>query len=103
MATFKAGTRLRSSVCSTEVMVISVPDGGADLSCGGAPMTLVSAPPASGSSLAAGAAAGTKLGKRYVDESGKLEVLCTKAGEGSLSLGDERLHLKDAKPLPSSD
>ena len=81
----------------------SVPDGGADLSCGGAPMTLVSAPPASGSSLAAGAAAGTKLGKRYVDESGKLEVLCTKAGNGSLAANGVLLKEKEAKKLPSSD
>ncbi len=103
MATLKAGARLRSSVCSTEVMVISVPEGGADLSCGGAPMTLVSAPPAGGYSLAPDAAAGTKLGKRYVDESGKLEVLCTKAGNGSLAANGELLKEKEAKKLPSSD
>jgi hypothetical protein len=103
MATLKAGARLRSSVCSTEVMVISVPEGGADLSCGGAPMTLVSAPPVGGYSLAPDAAAGTKLGKRYVDESGKLEVLCTKAGNGSLAANGELLKEKEAKKLPSSD
>ena len=43
------------------------------------------------------------IGKRYGDEDLGIELLCTKAGEGSLSIGDERLHLKDAKPLPSSD
>ena len=46
---------------------------------------------------------GTALGKRYVDASESLEVLCTKAGEGSLSLGDEPMVLKEAKPLPASD
>jgi hypothetical protein len=48
-------------------------------------------------------AAGTLLGKRYADADSELEVLCTKAGEDSLSLGDAPLHVKDAKPLPSSD
>ena len=45
----------------------------------------------------------TQLGKRYTDESGELELLCTKAGEGALSLGDTILAIKAAKPLPSSD
>jgi hypothetical protein len=44
---------------------------------------------------------GTLLGKRYVHED--LEVLCTKAGKGSLSVGGVRLPLKEAKPLPASD
>ena len=31
---------------------------------------------------------------------GKLELLCTKPGKGSLALGDAPLALKEAKPLP---
>jgi len=46
---------------------------------------------------------GTLLGKRYADGDTGLELLCTKAGEGSLSLGGTPLALKEAKPLPSSD
>jgi hypothetical protein len=46
---------------------------------------------------------GVLIGKRYTDGSGDLELLCTKAGSSSLSVGDELLVLKDAKPLPSSD
>ena len=46
---------------------------------------------------------GTKLGKRYVDDSGDLELLCTKAGDGSLATGGVLLKLKEAKKLPSSD
>ena len=55
--------------------------------------------------LAAGAGfgGGLLIGKRYVDASGALELLCTKAGTSSLSVGDEGMDLKDAKPLPSSD
>src|SRR3546814_19314491 len=46
---------------------------------------------------------GSLIGKRYTDDAATVEVLCTKAGTSSLSLGDEALVLKDAKPLPSSD
>jgi hypothetical protein len=46
---------------------------------------------------------GTLIGKRYADEDVGLELLCTKAGDGSLTIGGEPLALKDAKPLPSSD
>jgi hypothetical protein len=38
-----------------------------------------------------------------VHEDTGLEVLCTKAGDGGLSVGDQVLPVKDAKPLPSSD
>lgn len=103
MAKLKAGARLRSSVCSTEVMIISVPEVGVELACGGAPMVLVSESPAGGYSLASDAASGTKLGKRYVDESAKVEVLCTKAGDGSLAANGLLLKEKEAKKLPSSD
>lgn len=50
-----------------------------------------------------GFAGGTQLGKRYVSDEAGLELLCTKPGEGSLSIGSDVLPTKDAKPLPSSD
>ncbi len=46
---------------------------------------------------------GTLIGKRYSDRELGLEVLCVKAGEGDLSVGDTVLGLQDAKSLPSSD
>lgn len=48
-------------------------------------------------------AEGTRVGKRYVDPESGLELLCTKSGQGSLSIGAVALQLKDAKPLPASD
>jgi hypothetical protein len=45
---------------------------------------------------------GTVLGKRYIDGDGA-EVLVTKAGTGSLSVGTTPLEVKEAKPLPASD
>jgi hypothetical protein len=46
---------------------------------------------------------GTAIGKRYGDEELGVEFLCTNPGAGSLSIGDRRLPIKGAKPLPSSD
>jgi hypothetical protein len=103
MADLKAGTRLRSSVCATEIMVVAVPAGGAELTCGGASMLPIGEEPPAGGSPAADASGGTLLGKRYVNEAGDLEVLCTKPGEGSLSANGAPLSVKEAKPLPSSD
>jgi hypothetical protein len=45
---------------------------------------------------------GSVMGKRYVDETGA-EVLVTKAGGGTLAIGQTALSLKEAKPLPASD
>ena len=43
------------------------------------------------------------LGKRYCDEDGTVEVLCTKPGDGSVGVGQTAFGLKEAKPLPASD
>lgn len=103
MAQLKAGTRLKSAVCATEVMVIAVPPDGAQLSCGGAPLVPVGEEPPAGQSLSPDAAKGTQIGKRYTNEAGTIELLCTKPGEGSLAADGAALVIKAAKPLPSSD
>ena len=94
----KPGTKLKSTVCDTEVMVIR---GASTVDCGGAPM--VEERPAERGSIDPAFAEGTKIGKRYVDAAGTVELLCVKAGAGSLSLDGVALQPKDAKPLPSSD
>jgi hypothetical protein len=95
----KPGTRLKSTVCETEVMVIRVGNGAFE--CGGAPM--VDERLAERGAPNPAFSEGTKIGKRYVDVEGGAELLCVKAGQGSLSSGLVALHVKDAKPLPSSD
>ena len=95
----KAGTKLKSTVCDTEVVVIKT--GGAPVECGGAPMAAER--PAQRGTLDAAFASGTKIGKRYVDAANTLELLCIKAGQGTLSSGGVALQLREAKPLPSSD
>jgi hypothetical protein len=103
MAVLKAGTRLRSAVCTTEVMVVAAPKDDVEVNCGGAPLLDLGAEAPEGGSIAEGAGEGTQIGKRYVNEAGDLEILCTKPGEGSLASGGALLTIKGAKPLPSSD
>jgi hypothetical protein len=101
----KNGTRLQSQVCDTQVIVVRTADSLDDLRAGGAPMV-----PIGGDDSAAAAEAtldpefsgGNAMGKRYVDDGGA-EVLVTKAGVGTLSIGTTALTLKEAKPLPASD
>src|SRR5882724_9836530 len=99
----KIGARLRSQVDATEVIVVRAVPGEADLQCGGHPMLDLVATPAEGLDVAEGLDGGTQLGKRYANEAGELELLVTKGGTGSLTLGGETLVLKSAKPLPASD
>ncbi len=98
----KAGTRLRSAADACEVVVVRAPAEPVDLRCGGHPLVAIDAE-VTPQGVEAGFDQGTQLGKRYSDEELGLEVLCTKAGEGSLSVGDAVLDVKGAKPLPASD
>jgi hypothetical protein len=101
MAILKAGTRLKSAVCASEVMIVAAPKEGVQVMCGGAPMIAMGE--AGGGTLSEDAKGGTQIGKRYVNEAGDLEVLCTKPGAGMLAVGGVPLAIKGAKPLPSSD
>jgi hypothetical protein len=97
----KNGTRLASQVCDTQVIVVRTADSLDDLRCGGAPMVPIGAEQRAGE-LDPAFAEGNVMGKRYVDENGA-EVLVTKAGAGTLTIGETPLHVKEAKPLPASD
>jgi hypothetical protein len=74
-----------------------------DLRCGGYPIVPADEWQASDLEIKLGYEEGTMLGKRYTDEEKSLELLCMKAGSGSLSLGDTPMQLSGAKPLPASD
>ncbi|MFI0961317.1 hypothetical protein ACH4S8_07900 [Streptomyces sp. NPDC021080] len=98
----RVGQGLTSAVDTTQIIVTKVPAGDVDLTCGGVPMV------PKGTDVAPENAnpefmKGTLLGKRYVDSAESIEVLCTKAGEGSLALAGELLVPAGAKALPSSD
>src|ERR1700738_2544595 len=96
----KNGTRLASQVCDTQIIVVRSADGLDDLRCGGAPMVALGAERSG--ELDPAFADGSVMGKRYVDETGA-EVLVTKAGAGSLSIGETKLALKEGKQVPDSD
>jgi hypothetical protein len=102
----KNGTRLQSQVCDTQVIVVRTADSLDDLRAGGVRMVPIDSQkdPAKATefSLDPEFSDGNAMGKRYVDETGA-EVLVTKAGAGTLSIGTTALALKEAKPLPASD
>jgi hypothetical protein len=98
----KNGTRLQSQVCDTQVIVVKTAESLDDLRCGGQPMVGVGADKSGDVALDPAFADGNAMGKRYVDD-GSAEVLVTKAGAGSLSVGSAVLTIKEAKPLPASD
>ncbi len=95
----KPGMKLKSAVDDAEFMVIK--GSGLVVECGGAPMS--DQKPAAPAAIDSSFAGGTQIGKRYVDEAGTVELLCVKAGKGSLAIGGVALNVKEAKPLPSSD
>ncbi|HXA73341.1 MAG TPA: hypothetical protein VNV83_03785 [Acidimicrobiales bacterium] len=98
----KAGARLRSATDACEVVVVKAPGKAIDLRCGGQPFVAIDAD-VTAQAPAAGFDGGTQLGKRYADDALGIEILCTKAGEGSISVGETVLEVKGAKPLPASD
>lgn len=98
----KNGSRLQSQVCDTQVIVVKTAESLDDLRCGGHPMVPMDSDRAAGAAPDPAFSDGNAMGKRHVDETGA-EVLVTKAGAGSLSVGTTALALKEAKPLPASD
>jgi hypothetical protein len=99
----KAGTRWRSAVCDTEVVVVRAPAAPAILNIGGAEALPADAGRAPGSKPDAALADGTLLGKRYGDEVTGLEVLCTKAGSGTITVDGRRATVMTPRQLPASD
>jgi hypothetical protein len=100
--TMKPGSRWRSAVDTTEVILVRAPSEPLSLECGGAPMVELTTAGEPSGAVDPAHAAGTQLGKRYTHDLG-LEVLCTKPGEGSLAVNGQALAVKETKPLPSSD
>jgi hypothetical protein len=99
----KTGARLKSAVDETEVIVVRAPAVEVELGCGGYPMIALAEERPSGLTIDASLSGGTQLGKRFANEDKGLEVLCTKGGQGTLTVDGEVLGPKEAKPLPASD
>jgi hypothetical protein len=99
---FRAGQQLVSAVDGTAVIVIRAPAGECTLTCGGVAMAGADEP-VTGARPDPSLMTGTQIGKRYVDEADTIQVLCTKAGDGTLALDGKPLVIQAAKPLPASD
>jgi hypothetical protein len=100
----KIGSRWRSVVSDTEVVIVRPPTGEEILTCGGTPMVPIGdpiTPVAEAPELADDEP--TLIGKRYHDGSSGLQVLCSKGGKGRLRVSGRALEIAGAKPLPSSD
>jgi hypothetical protein len=97
----KSGSRCRSAVSETEVVVVRAPERDIELTCGSEPMLDLDASPHVPNSQVGGSE--VAIGKRYFDEYSGLEVLCTKAGAGPLACDGRQMVIKAPKPLPSSD
>ena len=97
---YKPGTKLSSTVCKTQIMVLRAPAEELEISCGGAPMQV--GDPAELGAMS-GENSGTLVGKRYTDADESMEFLCTRGGDGSISVTGYVIDIKAAKKLPSSD
>jgi hypothetical protein len=100
----KPGTRLRSQVDATEIIVVRSRADDIEVACGGQPMIDVAAEPEPGLGATGDTDGGTQLGKRYtLGGDAAIELLVTKPGEHGLSIDGTPVVLKEAKPLPASD
>jgi hypothetical protein len=102
----KPGARLFSSVCGTQMITVKAPPEAVELTIGGrAPVSSGEEARAAGpgGAVAEGHGGGAVMGKRYVDDAGTVELLCTNPGDGVPAINGELLQLKATKPLPASD
>lgn len=97
------GSRWKSAVCDTEVVVVRPTQADGGLECGGAAMLAMGEARPAGGAPDPALAGGTLTGKRYGDDEAGLEVLCVKAGAGTVGFAGRALIQRDAKRLPSSD
>jgi hypothetical protein len=105
----KPGSRWRSAVCDTEVVVVRAPAGPVIFHIGGAEVFPADADqnrPSRDRGRAqpdAALAGGTLLGKRYTDEATGLQVLCVKAGDGTITVDGRPAAVVAPRQLPASD
>jgi hypothetical protein len=96
----KVGTRLKSQVSATEVIVVKGSDADSEVVCAGVVMTAAGG---DGSQAPVTDGPDVLLGKRYSDDTSGIELLCTKTGVGPLSFDGRELGQTQAKNLPASD
>ena len=99
----RPGSRWRSAVCESEVIVVRAPAAPVLLCIGGAPVLAAGSDPLAGGAPDSDLAEGTLLGKRYADEISGLQLLCTKSGAGTITVAGRRAAIMAPRKLPASD
>jgi hypothetical protein len=99
----KPGQRLKSAVSEAQIMVIKAPAEETRIQCAGVDMLELSAEGAAAPGPESSIEGVLQIGKRYANQTGTLELLCTKGGAGLLSSDEEVLQPRLSKQLPSSD
>lgn len=99
----RPGQKLHSAVCDAQAVVVRAPDADVEVACGGVPMLADGETATTDTALDSGLGDGPVLGKRYADDDLGIELLCSRAGAGALTVDGRILPLRGAKPLPSSD
>jgi hypothetical protein len=99
----RPGSRWRSAVCEAEVIVVRAPAAPVLLCIGGAPVVAAGGDAPAACAPEAELAGGTLLGKRYTDEASGLELLCTKAGAGTITVAGRPATIMAPRNLPASD
>jgi hypothetical protein len=99
VTSLRPGDQLASTTSTTRVVVVRITSSAPEITCGGHPMV-----PAEGARpQSADAEAVTLIGKRYVDATDAVELLCTFSGRGELCCDGVPMTQKAAKALPASD
>ncbi|MDF3309659.1 hypothetical protein P3H15_32085 [Rhodococcus sp. T2V] len=88
---------------SAQIIVMRAPAGDVVIEIAGEAVSPLAAAPPQAAGGAAGGEDALVVGKRYVDKESGLEVLCTVAGAGPLSVDGRPIGTAAAKLLPSSD
>lgn len=99
----KVGQSLVSAIDATTVIVIRAPETEVSVTCGGPEMRDGKGDASQNGIADPAQQDGTLIGKRYAAEEVGVELLCTKAGTGTLALNGVPLPVRAPKPLPSSD
>lgn len=99
----KPGSRWRSAVCESEIIVVRAPVAPVLLCIGGAPVLEAGCDRPVGRAPRGALAEGTLLGKRYADETSGLELLCTRSGAGTITVAGRRVTILAPRKLPASD
>jgi hypothetical protein len=87
------GTRLVSTTCSTQVIVVRAPSSSVHVTCGAKPMAILGATEPRSLGAVPPDSVGVERGKRYIDPDCGLELLCTQAGAGPIAVDGRPLQL----------